>query len=320
MIETANTKAIKNAVRQCANQNGMMAVVAEIGAGKTTMFDYLEEHWRNHPDTFKVVTVKSFDSPISRIGIIMELLIEALSPGIHIPRSKEFKYKILTTELRKYAKKNFKIILMVDEAQDLRTQTFRDIKKIHEITGNGMSHLFSVIFFGKPSRRWDSFLKTPELGYRINMTYLDSLSDEDIIKIASEKYKINFESDRVRKRFSSILKYKTHLGIQYLSNTIKREVGVGLDDPVYVDSELIIKIPAFEMKSRTQKAGITQQQIADYARTVLSDNKYNRQRVSEWLNGELSPDSDIAKNLELVAEQMLENAYNTRRKKISGVA
>lgn len=318
IIETTNTKATKNAVRQCVDKNGMMAVVAEIGSGKTTMFNYLEEHWRNHPETFRVVTVKSFDSPFSRIGIIMKLLLEALSPSIHIPHGNEMKYKLLTTELRKYSKKNFKIILMIDEAQDLRNQTFRDIKKIHEITGNGMSHLFSVIFFGKTAKKWDAFLQDTEIGYRMNMTYLEPLSEEDILKIASEKYKINFETDRVRKRFCSMSRFKTPLGIEYFTNLIKREVGVGIDDPVYINTELLLKIPTIVTKARLKHGGITQQQLADYARKVSPNRKYNLQRISEWLNGKIASDDPVARDLELIAEQIMANAYNVRRGKISG--
>ena len=318
MIETTNTKTIKNAVRHTVDKNGMMAVVAEIGSGKTTMFDYLEEHWRSHPDKFRIVTVKSFDSPYTRAGIIMRFLLEALNPSTHIPRGNERMYKLLEAELRKFSKKNFKIILMIDEAQDLRNQTYFDIKKIHEIAGNGMSHLLSVIMFGKPSRKWDRLYAGPEIGYRMDITFLEQLNEEEIVKIAETKHSINFESDRVRKRFCSILQYKTPLGIEYFSNALKREVGVALDDPLYIDSNLIIKIPTITLKIRLKQAGITQQQYADYARQVSPSKKYNLQRISEFLNGKIPPDNDTAKELTLIAEQMLANKYNTRRGQISG--
>ncbi|MCL2154153.1 MAG: ATP-binding protein [Leptospirales bacterium] len=320
IIETTNTRAIKNAVRHCVDRNGMMAVVAEIGSGKTTMFDLLEEHWQSHPDKFRVVTVKSFDSPYTKIGIIMRFLLESLNPKTHIPRGNERMYKLLATELRKYAKKNFKIILMIDEAQDLRKQTYYDIKKIHEIAGNGMSHLFSVVLFGKPSRKWDRLYAGPEIGYRMDITFLEQLNEEEIVRIAEMKHNIRFENDKVRKRFCASLQYKTPLGIKYFSEALKREMGIGLDDAIYINAELVIKIPTITMKIRLKQASITQQQLADFARKVSPNRKWTVQRISEWLNGHIPPDDSAAQELHHLSEQILANAYDVRRNKISGVS
>ena len=318
IIETANVKAIKNSIRHTVDKNGMMAVVAEIGSGKTTMFDYLDEYWKSHPDKFRVVTVKSFDSPFTKIGIIMRFLLEALNPSIHIPRGNERMYKLLEAELRKYAKKNFKIILMIDEAQDLRYQTYYDIKKIHEITGNGMKNLLSVIMFGKPSRKWDRLYAGPEIGYRMDITFLEQLNEEEIVRIAEKKHNIRFATDKVRKRFCGSLQYKTPLGIKFFSEALKREMGIGLDESLYIDAELVIKIQTITTKIRLKHAGITQQQLADYARKVSPSKKYNPQRISEWLNGKIPPDDEVARELELIAEQIIANTYNVRRGKISG--
>ncbi len=320
IIETSNVRTIKNAVRNTVNKNGMMAVVADIGSGKTTMFDYLEEHWRSHPDKFRVVTVKSFDSPLTKIGIIMRFLLEAMNPGIHIPRGNERLYKLLADELRKYSKKNFKIILMIDEAQDLSAQTFYDIKKIHEITGNGMSHMFSVILFGKPARKWDRLYAGPEIGYRMDITFLENLAEDEIVKIAESKYSIHFESDKVRKRFCATLQYKTPLGIKYFSEALKREIGLNDDETVFINTELVIKIPTITQKIRLKQAGITQQQFAHYCRNVSPNRKYNPQRISEYFNGKISPDDMVGQELYHLAEQAIANAYNLRRKKVSGIA
>lgn len=320
IIETGNVRSIKNAVRHTVSKNGMMAVVAEIGSGKTTMFDYLEDYWKSHPDKFRVVTVKSFDSPYSKIGILMRFLLEAMNPDVHIPRGNERMYKLLADELRKYSKKNFKIILMIDEAQDLRNQTFYDIKKIHEISGNGMSHLFSVILFGKPVRKWDRLYAGPEIGYRMDITFLEGLADEEIVKIAESKYNIQFETDKVRKRFCASLQYKTPLGIKYFSEALKREMGIGIDEAVYVNAELVIKIPTITQKIRLKQAGVSQQQFADYCRNISSNKKYNPQRVSEYFNGKIPTDDPVGRELYILAEQAIADAYNIRRKKVSGAA
>ena len=320
IIETSNTKAVKSAVRRAVKENGMMAVVAEVGSGKTTMFNHLEEYWRLHSDKIRVVTIKSFDSPRTRIGIIMRLMLEALNPNIKIPQSNELIYKLLEQELRKYTSKNYKIILMIDEAQDLRWKTHRDIKKIHEITGNGMQNLFSVIMFGKPNKRWSILYDDPELGHRVETYILDSLNDEDTIKIAKAKYNMRFATDTVEKRFCSMVRNKTPLGIQFLSNAIKREIGLSLDEIVLITNQLLLKVPTLEYKTRFKKAGITQKEFADYCRKVSPSRRYNVQRISEWLNGHLSPEDPISKELAILAEEMLSKVLGTKRERIFGVA
>jgi len=320
IIETSNVKAIKNAVRRAIHENGMTAVIAEVGSGKTTMFNYLEEHWRSHSDKVRVVTIKSFDSPRTRIGIIMRLMLETLNPSIKIPQSNELIYKLLEEELRKYTQKNYKIMRMIDEAQDLRGKTHRDIKKIHEIAGNGMQNLFSVIMFGKPSKRWANLYDDPELGHRVDVHILNKLSDEDILRIAQEKYHIRFQSETVGKRFCAMVTNKTPLGIQFLNNAIKREIGLSLEETVFIDNQLLLKVPTLEYKIRFKKAGITQQEFASYCRKVSPGRKYNIQRISEWMNGHLSPDDQVARELTILAEEMLTNVCGTRRERIFGVA
>lgn len=311
IVETANIRAVKNAVRRTVAENGLMAVVAEVGSGKTTMFNYLAQWWESNPDKFRLIKIKSFDSRYTKIGIIMRFMLETLSPQSKVPSGNERRYEELAVLLRRYAQKRFKIILMIDEAQDMRLQTFLDIKKIHEIACEDKEHLFSVILLGKSaSKKWHALLDSPELGYRMDVTFMEPLIEEDLVKIAEEKYLIRFENTALRKRFCNSLAYKTPLGVEYFAKAVRRELGIASDEQADVTPELLLRIPMLTQKLQLRQAGVTQAELADYCRKVSASRKYNSQRISEYLNGKLSPEDAMHQELYAMTEQFIANAYN----------
>lgn len=312
-IETKNVRTVKNAVRTAVNNNRMTAVIAEIGSGKTTLFDYLSDFWRQHPSRFKVITIKGFDMKASRVSAIMKLLIEKINPDAHIPVQIERIYDVLTHELRAFcSKKENRVILMIDEAQDLNTQTFRDIKKLHEISGNGRAHLLSVILFGKPHRKWDLLYSSPELGFRIQDVILEALSADELVQIAEEKFSLKFESKKVRERFVASMPYKTPLGVEHFSLAIKKELGVDDDDTVMVTADLVARIIMLTYKIRLKQAGGTQGGFADFASSV-SSRKISRQRSNEFFNGKLD-NAELNREMSLLAEEYLKHLSQQKRR------
>ncbi len=319
-VETQNVRAVKNAVRSTVNNNGMMAVVADVGSGKTTMFNYLADYWSSNPQKFRVITVKAFESPLTKIGVIMRLMMETINSDIHIPRGIERQYKGLTDELFRFTRnRSNRVILMIDEAQDLNYQTFMDIKKIHEIAGNGMKNMFSVILFGKPHRKWDKLYAGPEIGYRMNMVLLEELTQDEMIKIAEQRFTLNFENDAVRKRFTASVKYKTPLGIEFFAKALKKELGLDESESAHVNSELVTKIPMLSLKIRAKQAGIKQHDIAEAGRQVIKHKKVNEQRVSEFMNNKLD-DEQLATELTVITEQLINSSLTRKRNIISGKA
>lgn len=319
-VETQNVRAVKNAVRNAVNNNGMMAVVAEVGSGKTTMFNYLADYWNSNPQKFRVITVKAFESPLTKIGVIMRLMMESVNSDVQVPRGIERQYKVLTDELFRFTRnRTNRVILMIDEAQDLNLQTFMDIKKIHEIAGSGMKNMFSVILFGKPHRKWDKLYAGPEIGYRMNMILLEELTQEEILKIAEQRFTLHFDSDSVRKRFVSSVKYKTPLGIEFFAKALKAEAGLDESESAHVNAELVTRIPMLSLKIRARQAGIKQHEIAEAGRAVIKHKKVNEQRVSEFMNNKLD-DEQLANDLTIVTEQLINSRLANNRRRISGKA
>ncbi len=317
-VETKNVRSVKNAVRTAVNNNRMMAVIAEIGSGKTTLFNYLSDFWSRYPNRFRVLTVKGFDMQTSRISAIMKLLIETISPDTHIPMQIERIYDTLAFELKKFTGKNQsnRVILMIDEAQDLRLQTFRDIKKLYEISGNGQDHLLSIIFFGKPHRKWDALYSSPELGFRIQDVILEALTAEELVQIAEERFKLKFENNKVKTIFVGSIAYKTPLSVEHFARSLRKELGVDDGEPALITQELVTRIPMLTYKFRFKQAGITQEVFAKYATQFLG-RSVPRQRVNEFVNGNLDSES-LKKELSMVADSILQDNANQRRRQVVG--
>lgn len=316
LIETKNTRAIKALVRKTVETNQIAAVVGHIGSGKTTMFDWLTRYWKQHPDKFKVVTIKSFDSPYTKIGVIMRFMLELLDPGIHIPRGNERVYKLLEELLPKYADKNFKIILCIDEAQDLPRQTFFDIKKVHEIKGaNG--NCFSVIMFAKPHRRMLTIQETEEIGYRTNILLLDKLEEEEVLKIAQEKHNIGFSDAQTRRKFYQQLENKTPLEIQFVAQTLRKELNLQDGERIIIDKNMTIFALRRVLFMRLRQAGFTVNSIARYIENITG-NKIARQRVSEYFNGHLDESHPTSQAIKAVCNQAIAEATKNWEQKVSG--
>jgi type II secretory pathway predicted ATPase ExeA len=319
LIETQNVRAVKSAVKNAVQNNRIALVEAEVGSGKTTLFNHLAEYWEQYPHRFRIPTIKGFDMRRSRASVIIRLLLGKLNPQADIPVSIEMMYKLLEQELRSFCKPgNNRVILMIDEAQDMPFQTFRDIKKIHEISGPGREHLISVILFGKQGdRKLKRYINTNELGFRTHYLLLSALNNEDLLKIAEQKYGLRFENSRVRERFGSTIQFKTPLGVEFFARALRNELGIEDSEPAVVSAELASKIPMITIKYKLRQAGISQAKAADYVDKAIPNKKMSPQRMNEFLNGKLN-DEELERQATLVLEKMLNNLADNRHVRVSG--
>lgn len=306
LIETKNIRTVKSAVREAVNENGFLAVIADVGSGKTAIFNDLKNFWSSYPNRFSVVDLKEFKMKHSRISVIMELLILACDPGASVPQPVEKRYIMLRDVLRTTKKK---VILTTDEAQDFNFQTFRDLKKIHEIDSDEKENLFSIILFGKTDRQWNRVLAEPELGYRISFLPLDDLAGEEIIQIAEKRFKLSFQNERIKERFCARLPYKTPLGIKFAGDAIRMMKGLDKDSAVIVDAEAIQKLPYYTIKIQLKQLKLKQVDAMEYCKAVLPGRGVNNQRYSEFMNGKLENES-LQEDLMLATESFIHHRFS----------
>lgn len=318
LVETKNVRRVKNAVRSAVTGNRILAVVADVGSGKTELFNHLAEFWLVHPNRFRVVTMKGWEMRASRISSIMRMLIETINPDAYVPQPIERLYKALEVELRTFCRKpDNHVILMVDEAQELSIQTLRDIKKIYEISGHGRDHLLSVVLFGKTHRKWTKVMESPELGFRMYFEFLDALGGDELIQIAEQRFGIKFSSKKVQDRFVSNLQFKSPLGLEFFSKIVRKSYDYDDGAEVLITEEMFIDISMIMIKQLMSMHKISTDEMAQFANKVIPGRSINRQRISEWRSGKLN-DEKLSKDFHQVLQQLIVNRENDAIKRLAG--
>lgn len=314
LVETRNVKAVKQAVQNTLLENGFLAIVAEVGSGKTLLFNHLTEKWEAKPEKFVVVRIKSFKHLNSRIGTIMELMIEALDPELTIPKSIERRYEILRRLLRQAEHEKRYVIVIVDEAQDVNLQTLRDLKKIHELAGT-RTHLFSIVLFGKNMGKiWDLVFKSPELGYRIRRVRLDALTNEEVALMAEQRFHLRFASDRVKEKFVAMLTHRTPLGIQWVAealHNLPEFESARRGEYVHITLEVLHRLPMARDKFRLDHAGIKHREVAERVKHDYPQLNISPPRVSEFLAGKPVTEA-VGEAIAETIERMIVEAYSSR--------
>jgi len=290
LVETKNVKAVKSAVRKTLTENGFLAIMAEVGSGKTVLFNHLCEFWSRRPDQFAVVEIKSFKLIGSRISIIMKLLIQSLDPEAHVPVTVEQRYTLLSQLLKNENITGRKVILIIDEAQDVSLQTLRDLKKIHEIDAVGSDHLFSIVLLGKTHYQWDRIATIPELGYRIRRVLLDKLTNEEIILFAEQRFGVKFHDGKTAVKFAGLIDHRTPLGVDNMANAVRWHRGMEKGERITITMQDLQSLPVISRAYRVKQAGVTQKQIEEAARQMHPGMRFNKQRISEFQNGKLDKD------------------------------
>ena len=305
LVETKNVKEVKTAVRKTLTDNGFLSVIADVGSGKTTIYNHLCDFWSARQHDFSVVEIKSFKQINSRIGIIMKLLLAKIDPELHIPGDAESRYHALEQALRHAYRSGRKVVLIVDEAQDLNMQTMRDLKKIHEIDGFGQDHLFSIILFGKTHRQWDRISELPELGYRIRRVLLSRLTNAEIILFAEQRFNVSFKDNKSAEKFASLVTVKTPLGVYHTANAIRWHRGLEDGEKIQINMEDLKSLAVISKPYRIAQAGAKQKQLEEKIHELYPDKKVNRQRISEWQNGRMDPSHPLYSMIDHAADELI---------------
>lgn len=194
-IDTHYTNRVIKSVRDAVNGNTWLAVIGQVGAGKTTLFEKLKHFYQDYPNKFVVVDLqRSFETFTISVNFIIKRMIEELAPDSHIPGNAHAKLAALKDILHDARSKGKKIIVMLDEAQVLRNGLLRDIKKVHEISSAKESHLFSIVMFGKNDGAWVRSLKGNEIGLRVRTSFLETLKKHEVIDFAERAWNLRWES------------------------------------------------------------------------------------------------------------------------------
>jgi len=167
------------------NKN-FVVVTGEIGAGKTTLINFLLKQIK---EPYKIVYIRNtLISPIEFLQFICQEL------NINIPIERLDKPKILAalkSYLLKEYRTNRRIILIIDEAQNLSFQTLEEIRLISNLETE-KEPLWQIILVGQPELRKkleDPSLK--QLVQRITVyCHLEPLSKEETFEYIRHRLRI----------------------------------------------------------------------------------------------------------------------------------
>lgn len=165
-----------------SEQAGFIVITGEVGSGKTTLIKYLI----NKLDKADIKIAMLFNTNISPHEFLEIVLREwdITCTG----KEKTDRYEALTGFLlREYVKKN-KVVLIVDEAQNLSSETLEEIRMLSNLNDEKQP-LFHIILLGQPNLRDRLNQKALEqLRQRISIHYhLDPLDYEDSVQYITHR-------------------------------------------------------------------------------------------------------------------------------------
>ena len=237
-LSRVHKEAFAHLVYGIRERKGFLEITGEVGAGKTTLCRAL----LNHLD----VNTKSafvFNSTLPEMQLFQTIL-----EDFGVPVGKKTKISMLrqfNNFLLKELSKNNNVVLIIDEAQNLKTSVLEELRILSNLETE-KEKLFQMILVGQPELK--EKLNAPNLkqlrqriGVRFHITSLPSDETGAYIyhrlKVAGSKGDINFADGALD------MIYKYSGGIPRLINTVcdKALLSAYIAETKYIDAAIIEK-------------------------------------------------------------------------------
>ena len=201
-----NIKKVRAAVRNVAEFGGMLAVIAESGAGKSTIRKDLAQ-WVKNSDR-PVVVIEPYvigmeDDPRKGRPLKAEDIVTAvmrrLSPSARVSRSSQKRLEQMHELLKTSAVTGNRHILVIEEAHRLATPTIRHMKTFYELD-DGFTSLLGILLIGQTELGWklgDDNFEVREVTQRLEKRFIDPM-DNDVEQYLRHKF------DRIGAKFDQV--------------------------------------------------------------------------------------------------------------------
>ena len=147
-----DSRYVSGAMLQCARGAGLLAVVAESGAGKSVLRrNFIEQINGKHAD-IRVVETKSFDKSKMHAAALCEAIINDLAPGTQVKNSLEARARQVERVLRDSFQNNCRHVMLIEEAHDLPIATLKYLKRFWEMEV-GFRKLLAIILIAQPEMK-----------------------------------------------------------------------------------------------------------------------------------------------------------------------
>jgi ABC-type dipeptide/oligopeptide/nickel transport system ATPase component len=175
-VPTKSFVAADRKIMDAVKNDRMVAIIGSTGLGKSEIKNLLMGKLREKRHTV-IDILPALIKGRELTGSIAKQMIRALTGEAPaqdvIARATQLKRILLSQSSRQ------KLVLCIDEAQDLHPATLYGLKKIHELGGtHGRQFLFSIVLFGK--EELSDMIRPTELGLRFDTHHMEFLTIEEM--------------------------------------------------------------------------------------------------------------------------------------------
>lgn len=262
-LETVNSKRIMDRARKVTKNGFNLVVTGTPGSGKSAIAEELAREFKS--EGFPVVDIMA-GAGDNRTNFYLRMLLKELDPDSKVPGAIELKFKaIRKIFLGSYAHKK-RIILIVDEAQNLNLSTIRGLKNIREqsrVVSDGKVHyMLSIIFFCKNYRNFLDNFVSKDPGDRFLMEEMETLDDVEVIDLAKSIFGLKFENNAAKKDFVEAVEgYPSTIEKIYFS----LETSPNFDG--LVTTKALTSARLIQAKTALRQAGLNERDLVDYMRS-----------------------------------------------------
>lgn len=163
---------------------GFVVITGEVGSGKTTLINYLLEKIEGNFQTALI------NNTLIRAGHLVKMLCQDFEINIKGLDDSELLTEFYQFLIKQYSEKN-RVILIIDEAQNLSMDTLEEIRMLSNFELD-KQHLFQVILVGQPQLKFKLRQKTLEqLAQRVSVHYhISGLAEDEVRSYIHYRLKI----------------------------------------------------------------------------------------------------------------------------------
>lgn len=198
LVPTKSFVKASQLLKKAVSENRMLAVTGNPGIGKSTVREIAVGRYAEKFERYIVIKPEAsiVFSQADRTSSIIGMMIESLSDA---KPARDIVKRISQLSQALKANRTNRVILVLDEAQDLSEKTLYGLKKLHELGGQFKEGAqFSILLFGKPSLNVK--LADYELGYRIEQYQMLAMDREEM-KAYLHNRKLKFQNQKLYDSF-----------------------------------------------------------------------------------------------------------------------
>ncbi len=142
---------VKEAMLDAAYNGGFVAVVGEVGSGKTVMRELVFDQILRD-DRVTIIFPQAINKKRMTSYHIAEAIIRDVAVEVTSPASQELQGGLVKKLLLERFKAGRRFVLVLEEAHDMRLATIKELKRFLEMR-DGLSPILGIILIGQPELR-----------------------------------------------------------------------------------------------------------------------------------------------------------------------